>query len=325
MGYKDEDIVSTEKYRGYTIELIRDEFNINPRKDYDHFTEFILWSRDSISPDGDKAFSTRHQGKTDFLDYLSGFDFDGTDCKEFEDCWRYKYRGRWCTEDKIRELQWKEVHKEYVILGVDERNDWSNSYSVTEPTLEADGFIYASRNSFLNNTGYNKDTLFSTDTKRRVKRGDYVKVDREGMLDEWYGEWGKVIKISRDGAIWVDHEYGKTPSAKSTIHTWWYTQYNVVEVMSNRAVEMLKSEVREYNAWATGNVVGKVISRNGEELDSCWGYYPDGTSNEFGYVIAEAKEWIDWDINDRIKRNHWRSRSGSMAMAIASSKKEVAL
>lgn len=40
--------------------------------------------------------------------------------------------------------------------------------------------------------------------------------------------------------------------------------------------EALESEVAEYSAWANGEVYGwKLLDRDGEEIDACYGYYGD--------------------------------------------------
>jgi hypothetical protein len=60
-----------------------------------------------------------------------------------------------------------------------------------------------------------------------------------------------------------------------------------------RAIKCLEAEVREYSAWANGEVVGWIAEdEEGEEIDSCWGFYPD-EKGDFDYAIDEAKSAID--------------------------------
>ena len=52
-----------------------------------------------------------------------------------------------------------------------------------------------------------------------------------------------------------------------------------------RAVKILEGEIEEYSSWATGDCYGYVIEdENGDELDSCWGFYGQD------YAIESAKE-----------------------------------
>ncbi len=62
----------------------------------------------------------------------------------------------------------------------------------------------------------------------------------------------------------------------------------------------LEGEVETYDAFLTGDVVGFVAKDwDGEQIDSCWGYYPDHDvpyRERFDYPISEAKAAIDYHI-----------------------------
>ena len=51
-----------------------------------------------------------------------------------------------------------------------------------------------------------------------------------------------------------------------------------VDLTADELVEVLRSEIEEYNAWATGEVYGYIVERSTtdaggwEEVDSCWGH-----------------------------------------------------
>lgn len=71
----------------------------------------------------------------------------------------------------------------------------------------------------------------------------------------------------------------------------------VNQITKAKARKLLTSEVEVYDDYLTGNVFGyKVINANGEEVDSCWGYY--GDPDKEGGAITAAKEWIDGKIGD---------------------------
>ena len=62
------------------------------------------------------------------------------------------------------------------------------------------------------------------------------------------------------------------------------------------AIGVLESEVKTYDDYLSGNIFGfEVKDQEGEDLDSCWGFYPDhgepgGLTN---YVMKEAKAAVD--------------------------------
>ena len=50
----------------------------------------------------------------------------------------------------------------------------------------------------------------------------------------------------------------------------------------------LESEVKTYDHYLTGDVWGYNVSKNGDETDSCWGFYGDTA-----YCLEEAKAAVD--------------------------------
>lgn len=61
----------------------------------------------------------------------------------------------------------------------------------------------------------------------------------------------------------------------------------------------LQSEVEIYDAYIRGEVYGfKCLDPEGEDIDSCWGFY--GDPEESG-LIDEAKGQIDWAIKEKRK------------------------
>lgn len=62
-----------------------------------------------------------------------------------------------------------------------------------------------------------------------------------------------------------------------------------------KAVKALEQEVRTYDQYLRGDVYGYVVEdRDGEHLDSCWGFYqnerPDADDS---YILREARESAD--------------------------------
>ncbi len=70
-------------------------------------------------------------------------------------------------------------------------------------------------------------------------------------------------------------------------------------------IASLKGSIQLFEDWAFGNVYGyEVLDANGEEIDSCWGFYGDYDA-PFG-AVHEAEAAINWHIacdkKDRIEK-----------------------
>ena len=60
-----------------------------------------------------------------------------------------------------------------------------------------------------------------------------------------------------------------------------------------QAAKILEGEIEEYSAWCAGDVYGYVIEdRNGNELDSCWGFYGQDYATESAKQSAKAQRYI---------------------------------
>ena len=71
----------------------------------------------------------------------------------------------------------------------------------------------------------------------------------------------------------------------------------VTSAMKKKIISYLENEVDVYDEYLVGNVYGfKVVNDEGEEIDSCWGYY--GDINKSG-LLDEAKGTIDYEIKQR--------------------------
>ncbi len=143
------------------------------------------------------------------------------------------------------------------------------------------GWIYASKKTFIDETGYTQDELFNTDKNRIPKTKELVKLKG---YDDSYGHYGfgKVIFINKD-IITVDYDFHKIESARSKDNIVTVNVSDIVEVKSDSAKEMLRNEVELYDQYLTGEVYGFIIEKyesceccgNGEweHVDSCWGFY----------------------------------------------------
>lgn len=94
-----------------------------------------------------------------------------------------------------------------------------------------------------------------------------------------------------------------------------YGVKRVTRKIQERVKAILESEVATFDAYLKGDVVGYVVSRDDEEIDSCWGFFPetkDGTfAARFGYVLDQARSIVD----HREKNNGTQVQSGGVGPA----------
>ncbi len=69
----------------------------------------------------------------------------------------------------------------------------------------------------------------------------------------------------------------------------------MTEKLRKRIIEIIQTEVDTYNQYLSGNVYGYILKRNGEQIDSCWGFY--GIED----VEEQAKVLVDWHVRQTIK------------------------
>jgi hypothetical protein len=55
----------------------------------------------------------------------------------------------------------------------------------------------------------------------------------------------------------------------------WFQRKRMSKKLTELIYRCLAAEVQTYNQYLTGSVLGYVIEREGEHVDSCWGYYGD--------------------------------------------------
>lgn len=195
----------------------------------------------------------------------------------------------------IKELSYEElkqiIRTKHVLLPIYVYQHSGTSMSTTPFSCEWDsgqaGFIYASKQRFLDETGYTEDELFSTDTKRTPVVGNRVRIKNQTIrADEPFRTrtFG-LIKSIEDGMATIDFDAGYIPSARKPEHLVTVPLSEIDEVLSNQAEEMLKSEIEIYDQYLNGDVywfkIEKVVKCDCcnhvtyEEIDSCGGFYGD--------------------------------------------------
>lgn len=64
------------------------------------------------------------------------------------------------------------------------------------------------------------------------------------------------------------------------------------KALRNRIRDQLEGEVETYTAYLEGDVAGYVAEGYGEDIYSCWGFYPD-RRGDYSYAVQGAKDAID--------------------------------
>ena len=60
---------------------------------------------------------------------------------------------------------------------------------------------------------------------------------------------------------------------------------------------IIEGEINDYNQYLAGDVYGYVVSKNGQEIDSCWGFYSQTE------CLGEAKAIVDYAGKKAIKKH----------------------
>jgi len=76
-----------------------------------------------------------------------------------------------------------------------------------------------------------------------------------------------------------------------------YSVKRITKEIKDKVLEAVQSEVATYNQYLSGDVYGYVVEKEGEQIDSCWGFYG------MEHVTEEGKEIVDCHIKYTIKKH----------------------
>lgn len=109
------------------------------------------------------------------------------------------------------------------------------------------------------------------------------------------------------GIIWC--------TKKNAVYEWGKKLFT--KVAQQKAEKYLRGEIETFNAFLAGDVIGYRTEgpaqfdedgdeiEEGEDIDSCWGFYPEDTekySERYKYAIGEAKSSIDHWLEKRAQQ-----------------------
>lgn len=106
-------------------------------------------------------------------------------------------------------------------------------------------------------------------------------------------EHGSITISSGYRAGWDSFDSGQLGfiyvSKKKALEEWGKKKWT--KKFEEKIVELLEGEIKTYDQYLQGEVFGyKVFDADGEDLDSCWGFYGED------YCIEEAKSIVDWYV-----------------------------
>jgi hypothetical protein len=176
---------------------------------------------------------------------------------------------------------------------------WHNRYSLgdEQPKMDAsDWFIdFVRTNCKVSDAIYNEEKELTNEEAWTILKQEYIFLPlylynhsgisistRSFIGRAQHAEWdsGQVgwIYISKKDAV---KEWGKKLFTK---------------IVEEKAVKYLQGEVKNYDNYLTGNVYGYIVENaDGEQVDSCWEFYPDW-DDKIGYenCLSEARDSADF-------------------------------
>jgi hypothetical protein len=85
-----------------------------------------------------------------------------------------------------------------------------------------------------------------------------------------------------------------------------FGQKRFTKAVQDKALKYLRGEIETLDAYFNGEVFGYIAKDpDGEEIDSCWGFYPEESEHyweRYDYAIKEAKSSIDHFVNTRAQQ-----------------------
>jgi len=167
------------------------------------------------------------------------------------------------------------------------------------PIAEYDGnALYAlshSRYSLQNDTDLSADDYNSWD---EFKEALIKKYKALAVLPVYmYDHSGITINTIGYSCRWDSGQIGFVFVNKACLKEWGYKSVKGYEKAAGKTIlEDLISNVKLYDSYLCGEVYGYNITKDGEDIDSCWGYYGDDGQED---MIAEAKSVIDQALTQK--------------------------
>lgn len=107
-----------------------------------------------------------------------------------------------------------------------------------------------------------------------------------------YDHSGITMKTSPFDCRWDSGQVGFIYADRETIKK----EYgNLTKASKAKAEKYIRCEVESYDKYIRGDIVGFVVEKDGDRVESCWGF------EDYEYALEEAKSMVDCDIENRRK------------------------
>ena len=106
-----------------------------------------------------------------------------------------------------------------------------------------------------------------------------------------YDHSGQTINTTGYSCRWDSGQIGFVFVNKKCLNEWGYRSVRGYEKGSGQTIQQaMIDNVKLYDNYITGEVYGFYVTKDGEDVDSCWGYYGAEGHED---MIAEVKSVID--------------------------------
>lgn len=167
---------------------------------------------------------------------------------------------------------------------------------------DTDVFLVAFHRDFtVNRDGFDVDTMRAVMNKG--KNEDDEKDERAMEILHDYHVFGLEAYIHSGVSLSLSYE-GNYPDRR-----WDVSQLGCVMVskkearLRKTAHTRAKGLLETWNAVLGGSVYGFVVEKDGEHLDSCWGFIETGWDMEKSYVLKEARDMADWNYKEATRKH----------------------
>lgn len=184
---------------------------------------------------------------------------------------------------------------------------WHGRYNLGDEQPKEDAGEYLCRMAAEVDAGFSKlNDLYDQAIRRGSSRACQrinrrLSKERERILAEHfvilplylYDHSGITISTGSFSCPWDSGQVGFIYVPICRLRQLWGDNFPEGHTAQSWGRKILESEVDEYDAYLTGDVVGVIAEdEEGEEIDSCWGYFPDEKGSH-DYVVDEFKHTID--------------------------------
>lgn len=279
---------STEEYKGYTIKIEYVEDAQNPREWFEPAGTMVCWhsrynlgDMEKVSKNNYQPISENYSEPIDLLYKLAGI---GREAAQEENY----------IQGIIRNLNsWLDSkNKQIETIPYDELYEFIDGCMYNRCVPEVDDYSLYLVQKFMEEEVYDRgcdhDDLSYSELYNRIdKRGTII------LPLYLYDHSGITISTSSFSCRWDSGQVGYIYMTKDTMEKEGWNK--------EQATKYLESEVTVYDNYLTGEVYGfRIEDADGEEIESCWGYYGDDSKED---MIQECKQTIDYLVKKKEERN----------------------